>query len=83
MEIAYKKNDLAKWRKSAELTQEELARYVGVRRETISNLESGKYNPSLGMVLKICAVIGQYTTIKPWVEEIWEIEDALSDWDNC
>jgi len=29
------------------LTQEDLAKRVGVRRETISFLERGKYNPSL------------------------------------
>ena len=29
------------------LTQDELARKVGVRRETIVFLEQGKYNPSL------------------------------------
>jgi putative transcriptional regulator len=29
------------------LTQEDLARIVGVRRETIIYLEKGKYNPSL------------------------------------
>jgi len=29
------------------LTQDELARRVGVRRETIVFLEQGKYNPSL------------------------------------
>ena len=32
-----------------ELTQEDLARIVGVRRETIVFLEKGKYNPSLKM----------------------------------
>jgi putative transcriptional regulator len=30
-----------------DMTQEELARKVGVRRETIVFLEKGKYNPSL------------------------------------
>jgi putative transcriptional regulator len=30
-----------------DLTQEDLARMVGVRRETILYLEKGKYNPSL------------------------------------
>ena len=35
------------------LTQEELAKQVGVRRETIVFLEQGKYNPSLGLALKI------------------------------
>lgn len=35
------------------LTQEELARRVGVRRETIVFLEQGKYNPSLKLALNI------------------------------
>lgn len=35
------------------LTQEELAKRVGVRRETIVFLEKGRYNPSLKLVLKI------------------------------
>ncbi|MEL6048730.1 MAG: helix-turn-helix transcriptional regulator [Methanothrix soehngenii] len=35
------------------LTQEELARMVGVRRETILFLEKGKYNPSLKLACKI------------------------------
>jgi putative transcriptional regulator len=30
-----------------DMTQEDLARKVGVRRETILYLEKGKYNPSL------------------------------------
>jgi putative transcriptional regulator len=30
-----------------DLTQDDLARIVGVRRETILYLEKGKYNPSL------------------------------------
>ncbi len=39
------------------LTQEELARRVGVRRETIIFLEQGKYNPSLGLALNIARVL--------------------------
>jgi len=35
------------------LTQEELANRVGVRRETIIFLEQGKYNPSLRLALNI------------------------------
>ncbi|MDI3473745.1 MAG: putative transcriptional regulator [Candidatus Woesearchaeota archaeon] len=35
------------------LTQEELAKKVGVRRETIVFLEKGKYNPSLKLAYKI------------------------------
>jgi len=38
------------------LTQVELARRVGVRRETIVFLEQGKYNPSLQLAWKIARV---------------------------
>ncbi|MFO8060633.1 MAG: helix-turn-helix transcriptional regulator [Bacillota bacterium] len=35
------------YRLSADMTQEELAQRVGVRRETIVRLEAERYNPSL------------------------------------
>lgn len=38
------------------MKQEELAAKVGVRRETISNLEKGKYNPSLVLAWNIAKV---------------------------
>lgn len=38
------------------MTQTELAKLVGVRRETIYNLENGKYNPSLSLAWKIAEV---------------------------
>ncbi|MFA6039278.1 MAG: helix-turn-helix transcriptional regulator [Candidatus Peribacteraceae bacterium] len=41
------KNRIKELRAKANLTQEELARRVGVRRETVLYLEQGKYNPSL------------------------------------
>lgn len=47
------KNKIKKIRQSLNLTQEELANKAGVRRETIIFLEQGKYNPSLGLALKI------------------------------
>ena len=40
-------SNLKKYRQFNELTQEELAHKVNVRRETIARLESAKYNPSL------------------------------------
>lgn len=45
--------NLKKYRQLAELTQEELASIVGVRRETIIRLEAGKYNPSLKLGIDI------------------------------
>ena len=41
------KNRIKELRARLDLTQDELARKVGVRRETIVFLEKGKYNPSL------------------------------------
>lgn len=40
------------------LSQEELAQRVGVRRETIGNLEKGRYNPSLALAWNIAKVFG-------------------------
>lgn len=40
-----------------DLTQEELASLVGVRRETILFLEKGRYNPSLKLACKIARVL--------------------------
>ncbi len=38
------------------ITQMDLARHVGVRRETIVFLEKGKYNPSLKLAYDIAQV---------------------------
>jgi len=40
-----------------DMTQEELANKVGVRRETISFLERGKYNPSLKLAHDVARVL--------------------------
>ncbi|MFH1637869.1 MAG: helix-turn-helix transcriptional regulator [Candidatus Woesearchaeota archaeon] len=39
------------------LTQDDLARKVGVRRETIVFLEKGKYNPSLKLAVQVAKVL--------------------------
>ena len=41
------RNRIRELRARFDLTQDELAKRVGVRRETIVFLEKGKYNPSL------------------------------------
>jgi putative transcriptional regulator len=51
------------------LTQEELAKKVGVRRETIVFLERGKYNPSLKLAHDVAKVLE--TTI----EELFIFDD--------
>ena len=40
-----------------DLTQEDLAKKVGVRRETIVYLEGGKYNPSLKLAHEVSRVL--------------------------
>ena len=44
------------------MTQSELAKAVGVRRETMVHLENGKYNPSLKLAMDIAKVFG--TTVE-------------------
>ena len=51
------------------LKQEELANLVGVRRETIGNLEKGRYNPSILLAFKIARCFGQS------IEEIFLYEE--------
>lgn len=50
------------------LKQEDLARLVGVRRETIGNLEKGRYNPSLVLAWNIAKVFGVS------IEEVFTVE---------
>lgn len=51
------------------MKQNELAKLVGVRRETIVHLENGKYNPSLKLAMDIAKVFN--TT----VESLFEFVD--------
>ena len=51
------------------LTQEELALKVNVRRETIVFLEKNKYNPSLKLAFSIARVFGLP------IEEVFQMDD--------
>lgn len=46
-------NQLKKFREEKDITQAELAEEVGVSRQTINAIETGKYDPSLELALKI------------------------------
>lgn len=52
-----------------DLTQEELAKKVGVRRETIVFLEKGKYNPSLKLAYDVAKAL------KTTIDELFIFED--------
>lgn len=45
-------------RKQSGITQEELAKAVGVTRQTIISLENGRYTASLGLAHKIANFFG-------------------------
>lgn len=49
--------NLKKYRLLKDMTQEQLAQMVGVRRETIMRLEKAQYNPSLKLAIDICRVV--------------------------
>ncbi|MHC1749391.1 MAG: helix-turn-helix transcriptional regulator [Cellulosilyticaceae bacterium] len=42
-----------------DLSQEQLAEIVGVTRQTISMIESGKYNPTLNLCIAICKALNK------------------------
>ena len=52
-----------------DLTQEELAKKVGVRRETILFIEKGKYNPSLRLAHDIAKIL------KTTIDELFIFQD--------
>ncbi|WP_077745882.1 helix-turn-helix transcriptional regulator [Clostridioides difficile] len=64
------KTKIKEYREKLLMTQNELAKLVGVRRETIVHLENGKYNPSLKLAMDIAKVF--YTTVENLFEFIEE-----------
>lgn len=56
------------YRLLADMSQDDLANQVGVRRETIGRLEAGKYNPSLKLAYDIAQIF------RVSIEEIFSFE---------
>jgi putative transcriptional regulator len=53
------------------MTQEDLANKVGVRRETIVFLEKGKYNPSLRLAHDIAVTLGTS------IDELFQFDEEI------
>ena len=51
-------NKIEQIRKAKGIRQEELAKALGVSRQTISSLETGRYNPSIFLAHKIACFFG-------------------------
>ncbi len=52
-----------------DMKQEDLARAVGVTRQTIGLIEAGDYNPTLNLCLAICRTLGKTLNDLFWEEE--------------
>lgn len=63
------KNNIKQLRKSEGLRQEDMARILGVSRQTIIAIENDKYNPTLELAMKIASLLRLH------VEEIFILED--------
>ncbi len=64
------KNSLYELRKSHKYTQEELAKKLGVTRQTIISIEQGKYIASLPLALKMAKIF------EIPLEEIFDLEEG-------
>lgn len=62
------KTRIKELRAKHDMTQEDLARKVGVRRETIVFLEKGKYNPSLQLAHAVARAL------KSRIEDVFKLE---------
>ena len=51
-------NNIRALRKAAGLTQEDLARALGVTRQTINAIENDKYDPTLGLAMRLGRLLG-------------------------
>lgn len=52
------RNNIRELRKKLNLTQEELAKTLGVTRQTINSIENNKYNPTLELAMKLAKTLG-------------------------
>ena len=64
------KNRLEEFRKEKGISQEELAEFLEVSRQTISSLENGRYNPSILLAFRIARFFNKS------IEEIFIYEEG-------
>lgn len=63
------RNTLRVLRAERRWSQAELAKRLGVSRQTINVIENDKYDPSLGLALKVARLFGKH------VEEIFVLDE--------
>jgi putative transcriptional regulator len=52
-----------------DMSQEDLAKAVGVTRQTIGAIENGSYNPTLKLCIEICRATGRTLNDLFWEDE--------------
>ena len=57
-------------RMESDMKQDDLAKAVGVTRQTIGLIESGEYNPTLNLCVAICKALGKTLNDLFWEELI-------------
>lgn len=63
------RNTIKQLRKQAGLRQEDMAKELGVSRQTIIAIENDKYNPTLELAMKIARLLNLH------VDEIFFLDD--------
>lgn len=63
-------NNIRQLRKAAGLRQEDLARALGVTRQTINAIENNKYDPTLGLAMRLARLLNTP------VEEIFHLPET-------
>ena len=56
-------------RKARGVSQTELAKIIGVSRQTVNMIENGDYNPTLALCLRICHALGKTLDDLFWEEQ--------------
>ena len=55
-------------RQELDLSQAELAKRVGVSRQTVNMIENGDYNPTIALCIRICRGLGKTLDELFWEE---------------
>jgi len=63
------RNDIRALREALGLTQAELAERVGVSRQTINAIETGRYNPTLPLAVRLARLMRRR------VEEVFHVDE--------
>ena len=71
------KNRIEELRKANGIRQDEFAKAMGVSRQTISSLETGRYNPSIFLAYKVASYFGMT------IEEVFVFDEEAENGGNA